>query len=351
MAGAGAEPGAGSSADESTWDGLEIAAEDARGSSVAVRRFDDAGEVKLLVLHRAVNGPDYEGEWAWTSPAGARQPGEAIFAAALRELGEETGIVSDDVWAVDLSARWALFACDVPGDVEVDLVDVEHDRFAWLTADAASSRILPSWVADEQIRRVAAIPDVRLGFRPMTHDDLPAVVDWQRAPHANRWFHGERFDVTAATAKYGPRIEGIAPTRVWVVQVDGRDAGYVQDYRVRDHDEYAVKTQDLEAVAFDYLIGDPDPGEQRGRHPHDLDLHPGRTASRLPRRGTVHRQSGSSERAVPARSRQVWLLPRSVDRRARESRHAGKHRDRLHTRPRQGVRRLTQTSCRHVLIA
>jgi aminoglycoside 6'-N-acetyltransferase len=262
MAGAGAEPGAGSSAGEATWDGLAIAADDPRGSTVAVRRFDDAGEIKLLALHRAANGPDYEGEWAWTSPAGARQPGEAIFAAALRELAEETGIVSDDVWAVDLSARWALFACDVPGDLEVDLVDVEHDRFAWLTADAATSRILPTWVADEQIRRVAAIPNVRLGFRPMTHDDLPAVVDWQRAPHANRWFHGERFDVAAATAKYGPRIEGVAPTRMWVVQVDGRDAGYVQDYRVRDHDEYAVKTQDLEAVAFDYLIGDPDLGNK-----------------------------------------------------------------------------------------
>jgi aminoglycoside 6'-N-acetyltransferase len=257
MAVAGPEPGAGGWAGESTWDGLQIAAEDPRGSSVTVRRIGDSGEVDLLVLHRAANGPDYEGEWAWTSPAGARQPGEAIFAAALRELGEETGIVSDDVWAVDLSARWTLFACDVPGDLEVDLVDVEHDRFAWLTADVASSRIRPTWVADEQIRRAAAIPYVRLSFRPMTYDDLAAVVEWQRAPHASRWFHGGRFDLAAARAKYGPRIDGTAPTRMWVVHVDERAAGYVQDYWVRDHDEYAVKTQALDAVAFDYLIGDP----------------------------------------------------------------------------------------------
>jgi hypothetical protein len=47
MAGAGAEPGAGSSAGEATWDGLAIAAEDPRGSTVAVRRFDDAGETRL----------------------------------------------------------------------------------------------------------------------------------------------------------------------------------------------------------------------------------------------------------------------------------------------------------------
>ncbi|MEP6526685.1 MAG: GNAT family N-acetyltransferase [Nocardioidaceae bacterium] len=258
MAGAGAEPGAGSSADELTWDGLQIAAQDPRGSSVVVRRPGEAGEPSFLVLHRAANGSDYEGDWAWTSPAGARQPGEAIFPAALRELVEEAAIISDDVWAVDLSGPWALFACDVPSDQVVDLVDVEHDRFAWLSADAASDRIFPKGIADQQVHRVAGIPSVRLRFRPMTYEDLPAVVDWQRAPHANRWFHGERFDVAAATAKYGPRIEGVAPTRMWVVQVDGRDAGYVQDYRVRDHDEYAVKTQDLDAVAFDYLIGDPD---------------------------------------------------------------------------------------------
>ena len=257
MADQGVEPGAGDSAIEATWDGLQIALEDPRGSSVVVRRFGEAGESSFLVLHRAANGPDYEGDWAWTSPAGARQPGEAIFSAALRELVEEAAIISDDVWAVDLSGQWALFACDVPSDQEIDLVDVEHDRFAWLTAGAASTRILPTWVADQQTRRVAAMPNARVDFRPMTYDDLPAVVDWQRAPHANRWFHGERFDVRAARAKYGPRIDGTAPTRMWVVQVDGRDAGYVQDYRVRDHDEYAVKTQDPDAVAFDYLLGDP----------------------------------------------------------------------------------------------
>jgi aminoglycoside 6'-N-acetyltransferase len=254
----GTEPRADGQALEVTWDGRQIALDDPRGSSVVVRRAGRAGETAYLVLHRAVNGSDYQGDWAWTAPAGARQPAEAIFPAALRELVEETGITSDDVWAVDLSGPWALFACHVPSDLQVALIDVEHDRFAWLSADAASTRILPTWVADQQIRRVAGIPSVRLAFRPMTHDDLPDVVAWQRAPHANRWFHGERFDVAAARARYGPRIEGTAPTRMWVVQVDGQDAGYVQDYRVRDHDEYAVKTQDPGAVAFDYLVGDPE---------------------------------------------------------------------------------------------
>jgi RimJ/RimL family protein N-acetyltransferase len=242
----------------STWDGRQIAAATPPGSSVVVRRLGPAGRFSYLLVHRAVNRADYEGDWAWTPPAGARQPGEAIFPATLRELDEETGIVSDDVWAVDLSSTWAAFACDVPHDQVVELLDVEHDRFMWVSEEAAADRVRPAWAAGEQIRRVATIPAVRLDFRPMTHDDLPSVVEWQRAPHAVEWFYGQRFDLAAAEVKYGPRIEGTAPTRMWVVRIDGRQAGYVQDYRVRDHDEYAVKTQDPDAVAFDYLIGDPE---------------------------------------------------------------------------------------------
>jgi 8-oxo-dGTP pyrophosphatase MutT (NUDIX family) len=91
----------------STWDGRQIAAATPQGSSIVVRRLGPAGRFSYLLVHRAVNGADYEGDWAWTPPAGARQPGEAIFPATLRELDEETGIVSDDVWAVDLSSSWA----------------------------------------------------------------------------------------------------------------------------------------------------------------------------------------------------------------------------------------------------
>ena len=65
-----------------TWDGLEIAAEEPRGSTVVVRRpatdagrpcdhDDDPVTVELLLLHRNAKGPDFEGDWAWTGPAGS----------------------------------------------------------------------------------------------------------------------------------------------------------------------------------------------------------------------------------------------------------------------------------------
>lgn len=252
-----------------TWDGLEIAPDDPRGSTVVVRRpatgaphgLGHAGEgdppVELLLLHRNANGPDFEGDWAWTSPAGARQPGEPVFTAALRELAEETGLQSPDVFALDLSGWWAVFAVDLDRDAAVHLVDPEHDRFEWLTADSCRRRVLPAWVADVQVTRGTSVPLLPVTFRPMQHDDLAAVVRWQQAPHAERWFHGHSLTREAAQERYGPRIDGDHPVRMSVVRVGGQEVGYVQHYRIGELDEYAVKTRAPDAVGFDYLIGDP----------------------------------------------------------------------------------------------
>lgn len=49
-------------------------------------------DLRLLLLHRKHNGSAYEGDWAWTTPSGARLPGELVHACAQRELAEETGL-------------------------------------------------------------------------------------------------------------------------------------------------------------------------------------------------------------------------------------------------------------------
>jgi RimJ/RimL family protein N-acetyltransferase len=229
--------------------------DDPVGSAVVVRRPAASGW-EYLVLHRADHGPDYHGDWAWTPPSGCRRAGEPVFAGAARELAEETGIAGAEPWPVDLSARWVTWALTVPRNTPVRL-DVDHDRFAWLPTGEATERARPADVA-AQIAKVDGIADVAVDFRPMTRDDLPAYVDWQHAPHARRWFHAGRMDLAEAERRYGPRIDGDVPTRMWVARIDGRDIGMVQDYRVGDHDEYAAKTGDPEAAAFDYLIGDPE---------------------------------------------------------------------------------------------
>lgn len=239
----------------STWDGLPIATDDPVGSSVAVRRRTASGVTELLVLHRNGNGPDYEGDWAWTGPAGCRQPGEAVYPAALRELAEEAGLHDVRPWAVDLSRHWALFAVDVPYDAPVELVDPEHDRYEWLALDDVASRVLPREVAEGQAK-AAAVPLVHIGFRQVNDADFAAIAAWHRAPHVREWWDTNSLDEESARQRYTPRLTGEEPTRMWVIEIDGTPAGTIQDYRVADDDEYAERTGDPGAIAFDYLIGD-----------------------------------------------------------------------------------------------
>jgi aminoglycoside 6'-N-acetyltransferase len=215
------------------------------GCSVVVRRASRRGEHEYLVLHRAAD-PDHES--GATSPAGARQPGEPTYPSALRVLHEQTGLLDADVWAVDLSGPWALFACEVADDAPVVLHEQQHDRFEWLPA---------AEVAHGHVAGLDAIPSVTVGLRPMTRADFGDVVRWQREPHVARWWSGEASDVAGAEAHYGPALDGTDPTRMWVVEVNGRSVGFVQDYRVGDHPEYSLLTGEPDAIGFDYAIGDP----------------------------------------------------------------------------------------------
>lgn len=125
-----------------TWDGLEVAAEPPFGCTVVVHR---AGLV--LLLHRARAGPDFEGDWAWTAPAGSRQPGESIGHCAERELAEEAGLSGLPIEDLAIGeADWPVYAVEAPESAVVDLVDPEHDRFEWVTPAEALRRVRPERV-------------------------------------------------------------------------------------------------------------------------------------------------------------------------------------------------------------
>lgn len=130
-----------------TWDGLPVSQEPPHGCSMVIfRRIGD--EMQLLMLHRHHNGPDYEGDWAWTTPAGSRLPGEPVDDCARRELLEETGL------ALPLHATscggpdWRVYWAEAPDDATI-IADLEHDRYEWLPPDEALRRCLPARVRDD----------------------------------------------------------------------------------------------------------------------------------------------------------------------------------------------------------
>jgi 8-oxo-dGTP pyrophosphatase MutT (NUDIX family) len=232
-----------------TWDGLPVAPDQPHGAAIYVRR---SGTGEYLILHRAHHGPDYEGDWAWTPPSGSRLPAEPVLGAALRELAEESGLAAaaSDLRALDLSGAWVHFGLDVPAGAQPRL-DAEHDRFEWLTGDAAIARCRPA-VVGAGIRRAASVLPTEVAFRPLATADLPAVLGWQHEPHAVRWLP-ERLEEAAAQRTYPPRIAGESPAAVHVAVIGGRDAGFLQHYPVPDG--YGTLDDAVEAVAIDYVIG------------------------------------------------------------------------------------------------
>lgn len=129
-----------------TWDGQEIAPEAPFGAMVVVYRRGASG-MEYLLLHRAHQGPDFEGDWAWTPPSGARLPGESIDACARRELYEEAGTRAEPVLLSAKSTEWVVYAAQVQPDTPVTLHDHEHDRYEWLPPKEALRRSRPEQVA------------------------------------------------------------------------------------------------------------------------------------------------------------------------------------------------------------
>ena len=190
-----------------------------RGSRIVVRRTHDPDTVPDVthVVH------------------GVRHAGESVHAAAQRAL-RQVGLGGYEAWAVDLSGPVAVMAVDVPGEVRTDHLPVDH--------------------GDEAVARAVAVPDVRLGFRPMTRADFLDVVRWTTAEHVARWWDDESADLESAERHYGPAVDGHDPTRMWVVEINGRSVGFVQDYLIGDHPEYALLTARPDAVGIDYAIGE-----------------------------------------------------------------------------------------------
>jgi aminoglycoside 6'-N-acetyltransferase len=99
-------------------------------------------------------------------------------------------------------------------------------------------------------------------LRPMTRDDFPALAAWLRTPHVEEWFPWEQGPAAAAEAveaEYGPCIDGLDPTELFVIEDHARPVGFIQRYRISDNPSWAAALAPaLDATAsvgFDYAIG------------------------------------------------------------------------------------------------
>lgn len=149
------------------------------------------------------------------------------------------------------------------GDREVERVDGGEVRpgESWLAAArrtaGSSGEPVPVDLAAHP-RRWAVEPDRQVTVRPATRGDLPDLTAWRQSEAVRRWWAADGEPTPAnVEAQYADALDGREPTLIWVVDVNGRSVGFVQDYRLSDHPEYAVLTPDPDAIGVDYAIGDP----------------------------------------------------------------------------------------------
>jgi len=136
-------------AHDTTYDGSPIAKEPPFGATIIVYRKVDT-KLQFLLLHRAHSGPDYEGDWAWTPPAGARQPGEDIIECAERELLEEVGLRLALQPTEFGTTEWRVYAA-MANDGHNVVLDEEHDRYEWTSLEHVS-RCKPDFVASHIVQ-------------------------------------------------------------------------------------------------------------------------------------------------------------------------------------------------------
>jgi len=96
-------------------------------------------------------------------------------------------------------------------------------------------------------------------FRPVLSEDLPLLADWMARPHWREWWG----DPEQELDKIRKKIEGRDTTKPFIFQIDGRDAGYIQVWYVKDQQEADVVAAypwmvllPMEAVGVDLSIAD-----------------------------------------------------------------------------------------------
>lgn len=108
---------------------------------------------------------------------------------------------------------------------------------------------------------MSAATPMTVEFRRLDRADFPLLAVWLDQEHVVRWWP-EAHDPAALEAHYGPTIDGVDPTEVFVVLYRSHPIGLIQRYRVDDYSDWAATLRSAgvtEASAgIDYLIGDPE---------------------------------------------------------------------------------------------
>lgn len=92
-------------------------------------------------------------------------------------------------------------------------------------------------------------------FRPLTRSDFSLLQQWLTEPHIDEWWH-QALDLADMEVKYGPRVDGVEPTYLFIIFVGEKPIGWIQWYRWADYLEHALKLgAPIDTAGIDLAIG------------------------------------------------------------------------------------------------
>ena len=95
-------------------------------------------------------------------------------------------------------------------------------------------------------------------FRRLDRQDFELLSEWLDAEHVRIWWR-EDADLGAIEDRYGPVVDGIDPTEVFVIEHDRQPIGVIQRYRLEDDRSWQATLSGTgtphDAAGIDYLIG------------------------------------------------------------------------------------------------
>jgi aminoglycoside 6'-N-acetyltransferase len=97
-------------------------------------------------------------------------------------------------------------------------------------------------------------------LRPLRRADFPLLCRWLAEPQVTRWWNDESTP-DAVEAQYGPSVDGVDPTAVYLGVHAGQPFGLVQVYAFADEPESLAELSAVcpvppGALSIDYLIGE-----------------------------------------------------------------------------------------------
>jgi aminoglycoside 6'-N-acetyltransferase len=99
--------------------------------------------------------------------------------------------------------------------------------------------------------------DRSISFRSLSRSDFPLLQQWLGNPHVAAWWH-QPLDLAGVEAMFGPRVDGIEPTHVFVIEYREQPVGWIQWYFWSDYVDHArqLGVEEPDSVGVDLAIGE-----------------------------------------------------------------------------------------------